>query len=209
MNYSTLLTLTQQFIENYESSFVAAIPQFVRQVEQRVYNFVQPPALRKTATLATVPSVATITTPADFLYPFSLGVTNGAAFDYVVQKDDNFLLSAYGPASTGVPKYYSLRNANTIAFGPTPNAVYSVTLNYAAYPQSIVDAGTSWLGDNFDPVLLYGTLVEAAIYSKAEQDVINEYKQKYNEALMQMKQLADGKLRGDAYRDGQVKVKVI
>jgi hypothetical protein len=139
------------------------------------------------------------------------------SYEYLLNKDVNYIRQAYpSPTSTGLPRYYALfgsqySNLNELAFimGPTPDANYSVELHYFYYPESIVTAGTSWLGDNYSPVLLYGTLVEAYTYMKGEQDMIAMYNTKYQEAMAQLKRLGDGLERGDAYRDGQARVKVL
>jgi hypothetical protein len=146
----------------------------------------------------------------------STAVTFQGDFIYLLNKDVNFIREVYPvPQNTGQPKYYAIfgplsSNVTELSFivGPTPDIAYAAELHYYYYPPSIVDAGTSWLGDNFDSALLYGALVEAYTYMKGEQDMMVLYDTKYKESLMLLKNLGDGKQRGDAYRDGQVKLPV-
>jgi hypothetical protein len=155
--------------------------------------------------------------PNDFLAVYSIAVIDATgAYEFLLNKDVNFIRQAYPqPADTAIPKYYALfgsqsNDVNELSFilGPTPDAIYGVELHYYYYPQSIVTAGTSWLGDNYDPVLLYGSLREAYLYMKGEQDLIANVEAKYNEALGQLKRLGDGMERQDAYRSGQTRVRV-
>ena len=220
MNYAALVDAIQSYTQNYESDFVANIPTFVTQAETRIYNTVQIPALRKNVTGLTTNGNKYLSCPSDFLSVFSMAVIDGVGdYEYLLNKDVNFLRAAYPSASdTGLPKYYALFGPtvtnNTITdelsfiLAPMPDAAYSVELHYYYYPESIVDAGTSWLGDNYDPVLLYGSLVEAYIFMKGEADMMAAYEKKYQDALMQLNRLGTGLERGDAYRDGQAKIKV-
>jgi hypothetical protein len=189
---------------------------FIKQAEQRIYNTIQFPSLRKNVTGVTSPANKYLACPDDFLSSYSLAVienynTANANYTYLLNKDVNFIREAYpNPTDTALPKYYALfgpqsSNANELTFilGPTPDAVYRMELHYFFYPPSIVTAGTSWLGDNFDTVLLYGTLVEAYTYMKGEQDMMALYDGKYKEALALAKRLGDGLERQDAYRSGQ------
>lgn len=207
MNYTELKAQIQNFSENYSSEFESTIPTFVEQAEQRIYNTVQLPALRKNVTGNVTASNKYLATPSDYLSTFSLAVVDDdGAYQYLLDKDVNFIREAYPtPTATGLPKFYGQFDANTFILGPTPDASYGMELHYFYYPESIVTAGTSWLGDNFDSVLLYGALVEAATYMKGETDLINQYTKQYSEAMMLLKQLGDGKLRQDAYRSGQVR----
>jgi len=217
VNYSSLSAAIQAYTENTQPSFVAEIPVFVQQAEQRIYNSVQFPSLRKNATGVTTINNKYLQCPADYLASYSLAAVNtDGSYEYLLNKDVNFIRQAYPtPTSIGFPKYYALfgprsDNANELTFilGPTPNASYSVELHYFFYPPSIVTAGTSWLGDNFDTVLLYGSLIEAYTFMKGEADMLQLYDAKYKEALILAKRLGDGLERGDAYRDGQTKIKV-
>jgi hypothetical protein len=225
VNYTELVAEIQAYTQNYESDFVANIPTFVKQTETRVYNTVQIPALRKNVTGITTNDIQYLSCPSDFLSVFSMAVIDGGgSYEYLLNKDVNFLRAAYpNPNTKGIPKYYALFGptvaSNIITdelsfiLAPTPDAQYSVELHYYYYPVSIADeelnpSGTSWLGDNYSPVLLYGSLVEAYTFMKGEQDMMTYYEKKYQDALMQLNRLGTGLERGDAYRDGQAKIKV-
>ena len=304
MNYVQLYQAIQDYSENTESLFINNIPRFVIEAEDRIYNSVQIPSLRKNVTGNLTASNKYLSCPDDYLSTYSLAVINGAtgAYTYLLNKDVNFIREAYPvPTSTGTPKYYALfgsqfSNPNELSFivGPTPDASYNVELHYFYYPVSIVQgaintlgtvtggslytnglysnvaltggngsgatanilvssgavasvtltnpgnfynagdvlsasntniggsgsgftvpvtainnaAGTSWLGDNYDPVLFYGAMREAMLFMKGEQDLIKYYEDKYQEAIAQLNRLGTGLERGDAYRDGQAKIKV-
>ena len=222
MNYAALSAAIQAYTENTEASFIAQIPVFVQQAEQRIYNTVQFPSIRKNQYSAITANNKYVSLPNDFLAVYSLAlVTNVTSanldtgtYEYLLNKDANFIRQAYPtPNDTGEPKYYALfgptivssaiTNELSIILGPTPNASYYVELHYYYYPESIVTASTTWLGDNFDTVLLYGSLVEAYTYMKGEQDIMLFYNTKYQEALALAKRLGDGMERQDAYRSGQ------
>jgi len=237
MNYSELVTAIQTYTENNfptttlaDSTVVTSTTQINRlitQAEQRIYNSVQFPSIRKNQYSAITANNKYVSLPDDFLSVYSLalvtGVTNSnldtGTFEYLLNKDVNFIRQAYPtPNSTGEPKYYALfgpringvtiTNELSLILGPTPDASYYVELHYYYYPVSISDTvlnptGTSWLGDNFDTVLLYGALVEAYTYMKGEPDLIALYDTKYKEALALAKRLGDGMERQDAYRSGQ------
>ena len=215
MNYTQLSDAIQAYAENTESNFVAEIPVFVQQAEQRIYNSIQFPSLRKNMTGVTQTNNKYLSCPDDFLAVYSLAVIDSdGVYEYLLNKDVNFIRQAYPqPTDTGIPRYYALFGpkvvssviSNELSFilGPTPDANYSVELHFYYYPESIVTAGTSWLGDNFDSVLLYGSLVEAYTYMKGEADMMALYNQKYMEALALAKRLGDGMERQDAYRSGQ------
>ena len=217
MNYSELSTAIQAYTENTETNFVAEIPVFVKQAEQRIYNMVQFPSIRKNVTGVMAINNKYLSCPADFLAVYSMAVINtDGTYEYLLNKDVNYIRQAYPlPTDTAVPKYYALfgpqsTNAAELSFilGPTPDANYNVELHYYFYPESIVTAGTTWLGDNFDSVLLYGSLVEAYTYMKGEADMMALYNTKYQEALGLAKRLGDGMERQDAYRSGQYRQKV-
>jgi len=220
MNYAALSTAIQDYTQNYETTFVANIPTFVQQAEERLYNTVLLPALRRNVTGVTTSNSKYLSCPTDFLSVLSLSVIDAAGSQqYLLNKDVSFIRSAYPDATaTGIPEYYSLFGptvtAGTITtelsfiLGPTPDAVYDVELHYYYYPESIVTAGTSWVGDNYDPVLLYGSLVEAYIFMKGEQDMMTYYDTKYKEAVQQLVRLGAGLEQGDTYRDTQFKMKV-
>ena len=202
-------------------SSTAQINRFIEQAEQRIYNSVQFPSLRKNVTGTITANNKYLSCPEDFLAPYSLAVYpyGGGDYSYLLNKDVNFVREAYpSPTDTGTPKYYALFGptvsgstiSNELSFilGPTPDAVYSAELHYYYYPESITTASTTWLGDNFDTVLLYGALVEAYTFMKGEQDLIALYDGKYKEALGLAKRLGDGMERQDAYRSGQYRQKV-
>ena len=222
MNYTQLTAAITEYTENYETTFVANIPVFVKQAEQRIYNSVQFPSLRKNMVGTTSTNNKYVAAPNDFLAVYSFAVVtdvtggdiNTGTYEYLLNKDVNFIRQAYPtPNDTGVPRYYALFGPTisgstitpelTFILGPTPNANYKVELHYYYYPESIVTAGTTWLGDNFDSVLLYGSLVEAYIFMKGETDMMQMYDGKYKEALALAKRLGDGMERQDAYRSGQ------
>ena len=215
MNYSELTTAIQDYTENTFSATELAT--FVEQAEQRIYNSIQFPSLRKNVTGTTTTGIKYLNCPNDFLSSHSLAIVDGSgAYEYLLNKDTNFIRQAYPtPTDTGLPKYYAIFGPQsgdpdelTFILGPTPDANYTVEMHYYYYPNSIVTAGTSWLGDNFDSVLLYGSLVEAYTFMKGESDLLQLYNAKYNEALQLAKRLGDGLERQDSYRSGQVRVPV-
>jgi hypothetical protein len=222
VTYTELVANIKSYTENYETEFAASIPVFVTQAETRIYNTVQIPALRKNVTGLVSANNKYLSCPIDFLSVFSLAVIDGTGrFEYLLNKDVNFMRAAYpSPATTGIPQYYALFGptvassviSDELSFivAPTPDAQYNVELHYYYYPESITVAadGRTWLGDNYDPVLLYGSLVEAYTYMKGEQDMMAYYEKKYQDAMMQLNRLGTGLERGDAYRDGQAKIKV-
>lgn len=217
MNYAALTAAICDYTQNFETDFVANIPVFVKQAEQRIYNTVQFATLRSNVTGSTSSNNKYLSCPGDFLATYSMAVIDASGnYEFLLNKDVNFIRQAYpNPTSTGIPKYYAIfgpatadSKELTFILGPTPDAVYSVELHYYFYPESIVTAGQTWLGDNFDSVLLYGSLVEAYTFMKGEADMLTLYNTKYGEALALAKRLGDGMERGDAYRDGQYKQKV-
>ena len=211
MNYSQLTQLIQEYCETTEQSFVANIPTFVQLAEERIYNSVQIPAVRKNSTGTVTADFQYMTLPNDWLSTYSLAVIDPITgeYEYLLNKDVNYIRAAYpSPTATGKPKYYSIWDNDTMLLGPTPDDDYTLELHYYYYPASIVTAGTSWLGDNFETVLLYGSVREGYVYLKGEQDIMNYYEQKYQESLQLLKRLGDGLDRQDAYRSGQVRVKV-
>jgi hypothetical protein len=217
MNYADLRQAIIDYTETDESIFVQNIPTFVEQAEERIYNTVQIPALRRNVTGNVTATNKYLACPDDFLSVFSLAAVDATGrYEYLLNKDVNFIRQAYpNPNSTGLPRYYALfgprsGNSTELSFilGPTPDAAYTMELHYFYYPESIVTAGTSWLGDNYSPVLLYGALREAYLFQKGEADLISNVEAKYNEALQQLNRLGTGLERGDAYRDGQAKIKV-
>lgn len=208
MNYSELCTNIQDITENTFTS--AQLAMFTEQAEQRIYNTVQIPALRKNVTGTLTNNNKYLSTPTDFLYTYSLAVVDGSGnYSYLLNKDVNFIREAYpSPTSTGLPKHYAYFDDNTFIVGPTPNSNYTVELHYGYYPESIVTAGTTWLGNEFDTALLNGALVEAIRFMKGEPDMVALYEKMYAQAIALLKNLGDGKLRQDAYRSGQVRIQV-
>jgi hypothetical protein len=212
------VTAVQNYCENVFQK--VDMDTFIRQAENRIFNVAQPANQRKNVTGSLTAGNKYLQCPVDFLSVFSLAIypAAGGAYEYLLDKDVNFIRQAYpNPATTGKPKHYAIfgpRSDNedelTLILGPTPDAAYNAELHYYAYPESIVDAadGRTWLGDNFDSVLLYGTMNEALTYMKGEPDMIKLYQERYVQAVALYKNLADGKQRGDAYRNGQVRTAV-
>ena len=186
------------------------IARFVQQAEQRIYNSIQFPALRKNVTGSSTVNNKYLATPVDWLATYSLARINAdGSYEYLLDKDVNYIREAFPfPAVSGAPTHYAIFDENTFILGPTPDASYSMELHYFYYPQSITTAGTTWLGDNLDSLLLYGSLLEAASFMKSEADTVKNYTDRYNEAFTMAKQLGDGKDRQDAYRSGQVRYPV-
>ena len=221
MNYTELEAAICDYTQNFEQDFVANIPVFVQQAEQRIFNTVQFPSIRKNVMGVTSTNNKYLACPNDFLAVYSLAVVDATGnYEFLLNKDVNFIRQAYpNPNSTAIPKYYALfgpattnalpgpviTDELTFILGPTPDAVYNVELHYYYYPESISVAadGRTWLGDNFDSVLLYGSLVEAITFMKGEADMVALYDGKYKEALALAKRLGDGMERQDAYRSGQ------
>ena len=218
MNYTELTASIKAYCENDFPQAVGAggltsaeqIARFVQQAEQRIYNSIQFPALRKNVTGNATASNKYLATPVDWLATFSLARINAdGSYEYLLNKDVNFIREAFPfPATSGAPTHYAVFDENTFILGPTPDASYSMELHYFYYPTSITTAGTSWLGDNLDSLLLYGSLLEAASFMKSETDTVKNYTDRYNEAFTMAKQLGDGKDRQDAYRSGQVRYPV-
>jgi len=237
MNYSTLFETIKGYLENdfpataftdsagtgtVTLTSTEQINTFITQAEQRIYNTVQFPSLRKNVTGNVTANTKYLSSPNDFLAAYSLAVVNtDGSYAYLLNKDVNFIRESYPtPTDTGVPAYYALFGptvsasaiSNELSFllGPTPDASYVVELHYYYYPESITTAssGQTWLGDNFDSVLLYGSLVEGYTFMKGEADIISFYTNKYMEALSMAKRLGDGMERQDAYRSGQYRQKV-
>jgi len=237
MTYTELFTIVKNYLQNdfpsntwtsvtganppITSTGTEQINTFITQAEERIYNTVQIPPLRKNVTGVTSGGNKYLSCPNDFLSVFSMAVIDGSGnYEYLLNKDVNYIRAAYpNPSSTGLPQYYALFGPTVASsvitdelsfiLGPTPDAVYNVELHYFYYPESITTAGTSWLADNYSPVLLYGTLVEAYTFLKGEVDLTAQYEKKYQEAMAQLNRLGTGLERGDAYRDGQAKIKVM
>lgn len=227
MTYSELIAAIQSYTENtFPATYLATgatvssttqLNTFITQAEQRIFNTVQFPSLRRNVTGFTSTNNKYLACPADFLAAYSMAVIDASGnYEYLLNKDVNFIRQAYPqPTDTSLPKYYALfgpsyANSDELSFilGPTPDASYSVELHYFFYPESITVAadGHTWLGDNLDSVLLYGSLVEAYTFMKGEADIIAGYDMKYKEALALAQRLGDGLERSDAYRSGQFRV---
>jgi hypothetical protein len=212
MNYTQLVADVQSYTENQFST--TDINTFITQAEERVFNSVQLPDLRRNQVGTTSNGNKYLSAPGDWLATYSLAVINSDnEYLYLLNKDVNFIRQAFpdtDPAFYGKPEYYALFDDNTFILGPTPDADYTVELHYFYYPTSITTAasGTSWLGDNFSSVLLYGTLLEAATFMMQDEDVVANYNKRYDSALSMLKQLGDGKNRQDSYRSGQVRYDV-
>ena len=217
MNYAQLVTAIEDYTETSEATFVSQIPNFVQLAEERIYNTVDLPSLRRNVTGTLTINNKYLSVPSDFLSVYSLAIikTDGT-YEYLLNKDVNFIRQAYPqPTDTDIPKYYAIFGPDsssptnlTIILGPTPNLAYSAELHYFYYPESIVTASTSWIGDNFESALLYGALREAVIFQKGEPDMVTYYEKMYMESLGLLKNLGDGKLRRDAYRSGQIRLPV-
>lgn len=234
MNYTELKARIKAYCENDFPQAVGAggltsteqLDTFIRQAEQRIYNSVQFPSLRKNVTGSTAANNKYLSSPGDFLAAYSMAVIDPVSGEYLylLNKDVNFIRESFpSPTDTGKPYYYALfgptttnntppviTNELTFLLGPTPDAVYAVELHYYYYPESITIAATgqTWLGDNMDSVLLYGAMMEAAAFMKSEKDIVDQYMGRYNEALMLAKRLGDGMERQDAYRSGQFRMEV-
>ena len=232
ITYGTLFTTIQGYVENDfpsgtfasstgsgTSSFTAKqqIDTFIQQAEQRIFNSVQFPNFRKNQTGVLSPSNQYLEAPPNFLASYSLAVITNDSYEYLLNKDVNYIRAAYpNPTVEGIPRYYAQFDDNTFILGPTPDTAYTVEMHYFFYPESITGTddspalatNTTWLGDNFDSALLYGALCEAATYMKAEPDMVATYNKRYEEAMILAKRLGDGMERRDAYRSGQVRMTV-
>ena len=219
MNYATLVSTIRAYTENDFPDTAGSggltsdeqIDTFIQQAETRIYNNVQLLDLRKNVTGNATSGNMYLSVPSDWLANFSLAVIDPVTggYEYLLNKDVNYIREAFPyPATTGKPTHYAMFDQNSYILGPTPDANYNMELHYFYYPPSIVTAGTSWLGDNFSTVLLYGSLLEAYTFMKGEPDVLKQYQQRYDEALAQLKELGEGKNRQDMYRTQQVRYPV-
>ena len=208
MNYTELKTNIEDICENSFTDDQLAM--FTQQAEQKIYNSVQIPALRKNVTGTLTASNKYLSTPSDFLWSYSLAVVDASGvYHFLLNKDVNFMREAYPkPTDTGLPKHYAYFDDKTFIVGPTPDAGYTSELHYGYYPQSIVTAGTTWLGEEFDSALLNGALIEAIRFMKGEPDIVAMYEKMYLQSITLLKSLGDGKLREDAYRSGQFRIPV-
>jgi|TARA_R110000824_G_scaffold4422_1_gene21353 hypothetical protein len=207
MTYAELTAAIKDYCQNTETSFVAAIDTFIKQAEQRIYRSVNLPISRKNVAGTITDGNQYLSMPTDFMFPLSLSLTNSSDQIFLLNKDANFIRATYPNVSTeGVPKYYGVFDIDTFIIGPTPNANFTTELHYYYQPASIVDTSPSWLGTNADTVLLYGCLVEAYTYMKGDADMMQLYQQRYQEALAFLKLEAEGRMTGDEYRDGTIRI---
>jgi hypothetical protein len=216
MTYTELVAAIKGYCENDfpdtagNFTSTAQINTFIQQCEERIYNAVQIPAIRRNQIGNFTAGDKYLTLPTDYLASFSMAVIlPDGTQEFLIDKDVNFIRQSYpSPDDVGVPRYYGQFLPYTYIIGPTPDADYNVELHYYYYPPSIVTAGSSWLGYNFESVLLYGSLLEAAAFMKSDPDVVANYQNRYNEALALLKDLGDGKDRRSAYRDGQLRLPI-
>ena len=215
MTYAELTAAIKDYCDNTETNFVAAIPTFIKQTEQRIYRSVNLPVNRKNVKGTINDGNKYLTMPTDFLFPLSLSIyTYPDVADsnqiFLLNKDANFIRAMYPNAFTeGVPKYYGIFASDAFIIGPTPNANFTTELHYYYQPASIVTSSTSWLGTNAETVLLYGCLVEAYTYMKGDADLMQLYQQRYQEALDLLKMQAEGRMTRDEYRDGTIRMAVV
>ena len=208
MNYTELKANVEDICEQTFTADQHAM--FAEQAEQKIYTSVDLPALRKNQTGTLTSGNKYLTMPTGMLYVYSLAVIDGSGnYEYLLNKDVNFIREAYpGPSSTGQPKHYAIFDQTSLIVGPTPDTGYSVEMHFSYYPESIVTAGTTWLGEEFDSALLNGALVEAIRFQKGEADMVALYEKLYVQALTLLTRMGDGKLRSDAYRSGQIRREV-
>ena len=219
MNYADLVSAIKAYTENDFPDTVGSggltsteqINTFIINAEERVFNTVQLLDLRKNVTGNVTPTNKYLSVPSDWLSTFSMAVIDPVTgdYEYLLNKDVSFIRQAYpNPNDTGKPEYYAYFDVDSFILGPTPDTNYEVELHYFYYPQSITEAGTTWLGDNFESVLLYGSLLEAYTFMKGEADIIAQYQKRYDDAMAMLKQLGEGKNRQDNYRTLQVRYPV-
>jgi hypothetical protein len=218
MNYAELFETIKGYTENDFPDTAGSggmtsteqINTFIEQAEQRIFNTVQLLDLRKNVTGNMTSGNKYLSVPSDWLANFSLAVIDATGrYEYLLNKDVSYIRQSFpNPSTTGIPTHYAYFDENSYILGPTPDANYAVELHYFYYPESIVTAGTSWLGDNFDSALLYGSLLEAYTFMKGEPEVIAEYQKRYDSAMGMLKQLGEGKNRQDMYRTPQARYPV-
>ena len=208
MNYTELTNAIKEYTDNAETTFVNNIPNFVRQTEERIYRSILIPELRRNVTTSLTTSNRFLAKPTDFLAVFSIAVVDGSSnYSFLLPKDVNFIREAYpATGTTGLPLYYSQFDGDNFLLAPTPDSGYTVQLHYYYDPPSIVTSSTSWLGDNAESVLLYGSLLEAYSFMKGEPDIVGFCKTRYEEALASLQQLADGRNKRDSYRNGEPRI---
>jgi len=202
MNYTELSALLQEYTQNYSTEFVAAIPSIVQLAEDRIYQSVQLPALKKNATSNFAPNTKYLSAPTDFLATYSVAAIGlDGSYNYMLEKEVGYINEVFpDPTTRGLPRYYALFNDRTFVVSPTPGEGYGVELHYFYEPESITTAGTNWLGDNTESVLFYGCLVEAYTYMKGDTDLATMYRARYDEALARLKVLGEGQDKRDQFR---------
>lgn len=202
MNYATLYAAVVDETENNDTTFVANIPTFVKNAEKRIYQAVKIPALRKSSTSLTFTANSPyFTVPTDYLSTWEFAVVASNEHAFLIPKDVSFIRSTYpNTTTTGTPKYYAQFSETQFIIGPTPSSAFASEIHYFYYPESLVTASTTWLGENFDMLLLYGTLVEAAVFMKSEEDTMKAYSEQYIVNLKLLKDYAEGTLRSAPYR---------
>ncbi len=204
--YAQLKTAIQDYTENTETSFVTNLPVFIRAAEDRIFKLVDLEIFRKNATASVTQGNQYLALPTDFLAFFSLSITNGSSKEFLLHKDVNFIQEYNpNPATTGTPKYYAMFDVDNVILAPTPDSNYACEIHYYYRPASLTagaDSGTTWLSDNAPNALLYGSLVEAYIYMKGEQDMLQMYEKQFTEAMTRIKDLAEARENTDAYRRG-------
>ena len=207
MNYTELTTAIKNYCDNTEQTFVDTIPTFVKQAENRIYRKVNLPANYKSYSASLVVTNNNLTLPSDFLAPAQLLVTSGNDELPLLFRDKSFIRQAYPDTTvTGLPEFYCIFDSTTIKLAPTPDSAYSVKLYYYHMPSSIVDATNTWLGDNSDEVLLYGSLIEAYTFMKGDADMLALYQQRYEDALAALKVQAEGRMTVDEFDEGMIRV---
>jgi hypothetical protein len=202
MTYTELRQVILDFAVDTETTFADNIDNFIRATEKRIYNDAKLPVAQLQAAPTMTAGVADIAVPDNFLSTDSFAITVAGSFVYLLPKTVDFLNSAFPTTTQGVPRYFAVKDEATLRVAPVPDSGYTVTLRYAGYPESIVDAasGTTWLGDNYEFALQYGALRDAAVFLKEEADVVDMYSKSYMEALGQIKTFAADRARTDVYR---------
>ena len=207
--YAALKTAIQDYTENTETTFVTHLPDFIKGAEERLLKTVQLSVFRKNSSGTMTSTNQYLAVPPDYLSSFSLSYTNSSSEKVFLELKDADFVQTYNPnpATTGLPKYYAVFDVDNFILAPTPNSNYSVELHYYYRPTSLTagsDSGTTWLSENTPYALLYGSLIEAYIYMKGEQDMVALYEKRFTQALVEAKQLGEAKETTDEYRTGMV-----
>lgn len=193
--YATLKSTVQDYCETSETTFVNDLPTFIKEAEERILKNVELPVFRKNVTGTATASNTYLSTPTDFLAPYSLAVSSSGSYSYLLFKHVSFIRDyTPNPTTTGLPKYYALFDDTTFLLGPTPDSNYTFELHYKYRPASLTagaESGTTWLSDNAPDALLYGTLTEAATFLKTPEEIGN-YQQRFDMALAALKKLGEG-----------------